>query len=86
MNILLTVGEQELNFAVDNAHINKLLNTMTATNKIAPFHNFLTSTVAPEDKDKLLPLIKDNALATLEIGGALLEETSPNLNITAKKL
>lgn len=83
--LTITVGDQDFNFKIDNAHINKFLNSIANNNKVAPMYNLLTSTVQPEQRQELEQLIKNNSLATLEIGGALMEEVTPELNITVKK-
>lgn len=84
--VQVTIAEQTITFDVSNQQVTTLLNNMQPTNKVAPFYNFLTSTVQLEDKEALLAIIKDDSLSTLELGGLVLGECSSNLEATAKKL
>ena len=82
--ITLTVGAAEFAFTLTAQDVTKYFNALTATNKVAPGHNLLTSTVLPEQKDALRPLLL-NPVMTMQLAGALLEEYTPDVEITVKK-
>lgn len=84
--IELTVNGEALNFEVSRESYNKLINTMTPNNKTGPMHNFLVATVTEEDKKKLTELLADMPGAEVSLGGALIEEYTPDLDVVAKKL
>lgn len=81
--IVLTIGAKDISFSPDVSTYNKYINEMSMTNKIAPAHNFLVRTVAAEDKEALLEIIALPG-ATLQVVGKLLEEYTPELEITVK--
>jgi hypothetical protein len=57
---------------------------MTQTNKIAPAHNLLSTSVKADQRDDL-KLYLVNPVTVIQIAGALLEEFSPDVEITVKK-
>lgn len=82
-SIVLTIAGSDISFSPDMATYNKYINEMSMTNKVAPAHNFLVRAVAAEDKESLLKIIERPG-ATLQIVGKLLEEYTPELEITVK--
>ena len=81
--ITLTIAGKDYRFTPDVQTYNKYINEMTMSNKIAPAHNFLSRTVMLDDKDDLLELLKRPG-AVLQIVGRLLDEYTPELEITVK--
>lgn len=80
----LDIGEAEFSFTLTAQDVTKYFNAMTPTNKVAPAHNLLTGTVKQEQKAALKELLA-NPLMTMQIAGALLEEYSPDVEVTVKK-
>ena len=74
-----------LNFDVGRDDYNKYINAVTAKDKIAPSHNFLTQTVVAEDAETLKKILADNPGAEVQLASALLEEYTPDLGIVVKK-
>ncbi len=81
--ITLTVDDQELVFIVRPVDHNTLIDAMTPTNKIAPMHNFVVRTVAPDSESALMDLLGPGV--AVQIATALLEEYTPKLEISVKK-
>lgn len=82
-SIVLNIAGTDISFKPDMATYNKYINEMSMSNKVAPAHNFLTRTVEAESKDALLKIMELPG-ATLQIVGKLLEEYTPELEITVK--
>jgi hypothetical protein len=82
--IALSVGATDFNFTLTAQDVTKYFNALTPTNKVAPGHNLLTSTVQADQKEALRPLLA-NPVMTMQIAGALLEEYSPDVEVTVKK-
>lgn len=82
--ISLTVNEQPLNFTVTLADYNKYINEMTLFNKIAPARNFLMRTVDADSKDALREVV-DLPGVGVQIASSILEEYTPDVNITVGK-
>lgn len=82
--ITLSVGAAEFQFDLAAQDMTKYFNAMTPTNKVAPAHNLLMTTVQAEQRDALRPLLA-NPMLTLQLAGALLEEYAPQVEITVKK-
>ncbi|WP_445357283.1 putative phage tail assembly chaperone [Microbulbifer sp. ANSA002] len=83
--IEVTAREKEFVFNVTRSDYNKYINSVTPNSKVAPSHNFLVNTVQAEDKSALVDLLKVSPGAEVQIAGAVLEEYTPDLGITAKK-
>ncbi|MDG9666726.1 putative phage tail assembly chaperone [Hahella sp. CR1] len=81
----VSAAGQDFSFNVTREAYNKYVNAVTPTNKIAPSHNFLVGTVAQEQRDALVKLIRDTPGAEVQLAGAVLEEYTPDLGIVAKK-
>ncbi|MNP58240.1 hypothetical protein D3C76_1531420 [compost metagenome] len=62
----------------------KYFNAMTPTNKVAPAHNLLVTTVQADQRAALRELL-GNPVLTMQVAGALLEEYSPDVEVTVKK-
>ncbi|WP_085694514.1 MULTISPECIES: putative phage tail assembly chaperone [unclassified Pseudomonas] len=82
--ITLEVGEQEFTFNLTPADVTKYFNALTQTNKVAPGHNLLMTTVLQEQKATLKPLL-GNPVMVMQIAGALLDEYAPNVEVIVKK-
>ncbi|CAD5379016.1 conserved hypothetical protein [Pseudomonas sp. OF001] len=82
--IVLIVGAAEFNFNIAAQDVTKYFNAMTPANKVAPAHNLLVTTVQADQRDALRPLL-GNPVLTMKLAGALLEEYSPDVEVTVKK-
>ncbi|MGV6475019.1 putative phage tail assembly chaperone [Azotobacter vinelandii] len=82
--IVLTIGTADFAFALSAQDVTKYFNAMTPTNKVSPAHNLLVTTVQADQKDALRGLL-GNPVLTMQIAGALLEEYSPDVEVTVKK-
>ncbi len=82
--ITLTIGEKDFNFTLGAAEVTKYFNAMTPSNKVSPAFNLLTTSVAQEERAALKELL-GNPLMTMQIAGTLLEEYSPDIEVTVKK-
>lgn len=82
--ITLTIGEQDFNFSLGAPEVTKYFNAMSPTNKVSPAFNLLTTSVAQEERAALKELLA-NPLMTMQVAGALLEEYSPDIEVTVKK-
>ncbi|GFM86102.1 hypothetical protein PSCICO_15010 [Pseudomonas cichorii] len=82
--ITLEIGVQEFKFNMTPEDVTKYFNSVGPTNKVAPAHNLLMTTVAQDEKAKLKPLL-ENPVTTMTIGGALLEEYAPKIDVIVKK-
>lgn len=76
----------EFKFTVKRDDYNKYINTTTPSNKVAPCHNFLMTTVADTQRATLKALLAEHAGSEVQLASAVLEEYTPDLGITAKKL
>jgi len=83
--IELTIDDKDLTFNVSVADYNNFVNTVgTAKSKIQVFHNFCAQTVTKDgEKDLMVILAKPGA--AMSIGSELIEQYTPDINITAKK-
>ncbi|WP_085691791.1 MULTISPECIES: putative phage tail assembly chaperone [unclassified Pseudomonas] len=82
--ITLEVAGQDFEFSMDPALMTKYINSLTPTNKVAPAHNLLMTSVNQEQKANLKPLLA-NPMTAIQIAGALIEEYSPTVEVTVKK-
>ncbi|WP_421547668.1 putative phage tail assembly chaperone [Pseudomonas sp. QD4] len=82
--ITLEIGETDFRFTLSPQDVTKYFNAMTATNKVAPSHNLLSTTVNQEQRAGLRELLA-NPVMTMQIAGALLEEYAPDVEIIVKK-
>lgn len=78
--IKLKIDGKPITFNVDAAAYDKYLNEMTPHNKIAPARNFLTRTVAAEDREALKALLEKPS-AGLQVASKLVEEFTPDIEI-----
>jgi len=83
-DITLEIGEQEFTFSLVPQDVTKYFNTVTPNNKVGPSHNLLSTTVLPDHKDALRPLLK-NPVLVMQLAGTLLEEYAPDVEIVVKK-
>jgi len=81
----VTVGEKTYCFEVTRESYNKYVNSLLPNSKVAPSHNFLVGTVQKDDEKALLELIKSAPGIEMDLVGAVLQEYTPDLAITAKK-
>lgn len=73
-------------FTVTTAGYNKYLDNMTPSNKVAPSHNFVVSSVdGDEQRKELGALLNETPGLALQLAGELVEEFAPEVNITLKK-
>lgn len=79
----LNVAGEDISFAPNVTAYNKYINEMSMSNKIAPAHNFLMRIVTPETKEALQALLERPG-AALQLAGKVLEEYTPELEITVK--
>ncbi len=82
--IILSVGDTEFQFDLAAQDMTKYFNAMTNTNKVAPAHNLLMTTVRAEQRDALRPQLA-NPMLTMQLAGMLLEEYAPDVEIAGKK-
>lgn len=82
-SIVLHIAGVDITFKPDMATYNKYINEVAMNNKVAPAHNFLVRTVEADSKEALLKFMEIPG-ATLQIVGKLLEEYTPELEITVK--
>lgn len=82
--IVITIGDADFAFNLTAQDVTKYFNALTPTNKVAPGHNLLTTTVQADQKEALRPLLA-NPVMTMQLAGALLEEYSPDVEVTVKK-
>ncbi|MFK8259683.1 putative phage tail assembly chaperone [Erwinia sp. AnSW2-5] len=82
-SIVLTIAGTDISFSPDMATYNKYINEMSMSNKVAPAHNFLIRIVEAGSKEALLKIMEQPG-ATLQIVGKVLEEYTPELEITVK--
>ena len=82
--ITLVVGEAEFTFDLTPQDVTKYFNALTQTNKVAPANNLLVSTVKQEQRAAMKPLLA-NPVTVMQLAGALLEEYSPDVEISVKK-
>jgi hypothetical protein len=78
--IKLKIDGKPMTFNVDVAAYDKYLNELTPNNKIAPARNFLTRTVAAEDREALKSLLEKPS-AGLQVATKLVEEFTPDIEI-----
>ena len=81
--IELAVAGKDVSFSPNITAYNKYINEITMGNKVAPAHNFLTRIVTDETKEALKELLEMPG-AALQIVGKVLEEYTPELEITVK--
>ncbi|RTX99335.1 hypothetical protein EJ576_13870 [Pseudomonas sp. C 49-2] len=82
--ITLEVGAKEFTFELTPQDVTKYFNAVTQTNKVAPANNLLVTTVKQEERATLKPML-GNPVFVMQLAGALLEEYSPDVEITVKK-
>ncbi|EOG7713432.1 putative phage tail assembly chaperone [Vibrio parahaemolyticus] len=83
--IILTVGEVDLEFNPTPAEYDEAQNTTMQGDISGAAHNFLMSCVSEESKDALREITKANPGAATQIYGAVLKEYTPKLTISVKK-
>ena len=83
-DITLEVGEAEFTFNLTPLDTTKYFNALTQTNKVGPANNLLVTTVKPEQRESLKPLMA-NPVTVMQLAGTLLEEYSPDVEIAVKK-
>ncbi|MDQ0982546.1 MULTISPECIES: putative phage tail assembly chaperone [Pseudomonas] len=82
--ITLEVGDKEFTFELTPQDVTKYFNAVTQTNKVAPANNLLVNTVKQEERATLKPML-GNPVLVMQLAGALLEEYSPDVEVTVKK-
>lgn len=78
--IKLKIDGKPVTFNVDAAAFDKYLNELTPNNKVAPARNFLTRTVATEDREALKSVLEKPG-AGLQVAAKLIEEFTPDIEI-----
>lgn len=88
-NIIKTVsveiGNHDFDFSVDRDDYDRLVNSITATNKTAPFHNFLIQSVHKDQKEMLGDLLRDSPSLEIELGSELMEQCKHKHKFSIKK-
>ncbi|MHB0817719.1 putative phage tail assembly chaperone [Stutzerimonas stutzeri] len=82
--IVITVGETDFTFTLTAQDMTKYFNALQPTNKVAPAHNLLTTTVQADQKEALRPLLVNPVMA-MNLAGTLIDEYSPDVEVTVKK-
>lgn len=82
--ITLELGDKEFTFTLTPQDVTKYFNAVTQTNKVAPANNMLATTVKQEQRATLKPLL-GNPVLVMQLAGALLDEYSPDIEVTVKK-
>ncbi|KAB0566596.1 hypothetical protein C9383_15895 [Pseudomonas palleroniana] len=82
--ITLEVGDKEFTFELTPQDVTKYFNAVTQTNKVAPANNLLVTAVAQDERASLKALL-GNPVLVMQLAGALLEEYSPDVEVTVKK-
>lgn len=82
--VTVTVGDDDIKFAVDLQDYNTFVNGMSGEDKVAPSHNFCMNSVVSEDEAKLKEHLKGWG-AALKIAGAIVQEVTGTVEISAKK-
>ena len=82
--ITLEVGDKEFTFELTPQDVTKYFNAVTQANKVAPANNLLVNTVKQEERATLKPML-GNPVLVMQLAGALLEEYSPDVEVTVKK-
>lgn len=81
--IHLAIAGADVSFVPNVTAYNKYINEITISNKISPAHNFLKRIVTAETKEALDKLLELPG-AALQITAKVMEEYSPELEITVK--
>jgi hypothetical protein len=81
--IEMKIAGKDVSFSPNVTAYNKYINEITMGNKVSPAHNFLVRIVTPETKEALTELL-ERAGAALQIVGKVLDEYTPELEITVK--
>lgn len=81
--IEMKIAGKDVSFSPNVTAYNKYINDITMGNKISPAHNFLVRIVTPETKEALTELLERPG-AALQIVGKVLDEYTPELEITVK--
>ena len=82
--IELEVNGSEIAFTVTPEDYNAYVNEMMPNSKVAPSHNFLVRTVAKENREALVDLLKIPGMA-INLAGAVVQEYVPEISIAVKK-
>ena len=82
--ITLGINGADYQFDVSREAYSKYINSIKPDSKIAPSHNFLTTTVNKAQKEQLSELLK-NPANTMAIASELIEAYTPDLDIVVKK-
>lgn len=81
--IELAIAGKDVSFVPNVTAYNKYINEITMNNKVSPAHNFLMRIVTPETKETLETILALPG-AALQVVGKVLEEYTPELEITVK--
>jgi hypothetical protein len=81
--IEMKIAGRDVSFSPNVTAYNKYINEITMGNKVSPAHNFLVRIVTPETKEALTELLERPG-AALQIVGKVLDEYTPELEITVK--
>lgn len=81
--IEMAIAGKDVSFTPNVTAYNKYINEITMGNKVSPAHNFLVRIVTPDTKEALQELLALPG-AALQIVGKVLEEYTPELEITVK--
>lgn len=82
--VVLTIGETDFSFTPTVQDHNNYMNEMMPNNKVAPMHQYLTRTVAPEQKEKLCGLLDSVPGLTSEVFGEVSTAAKCGITVTVK--
>lgn len=82
--ITLEIGDKSFTFDLTPQDVTKYFNSVAQNNKVAPANNLLVNTVKQEQRAALKPLLA-NPVMVMQLGGTLLEEYGPDVEIIVKK-
>lgn len=83
--IELEAGGKDFTFTVTRESYNRYINSITPANKVAPSHNFLMDCVNEDSRASLRELLENTPGAEVQMGGAVIEEYTPDLALVVKK-
>jgi hypothetical protein len=79
--VTLTANKTPLTFNVSTDNQKRLIDELTATNKVQPMNNFLARTIDKNCKEGLKPFLVQPTVV-MQLGEKLVEKVSPAIKIT----
>jgi hypothetical protein len=88
--IAISVGEAELQFAVDHDDLNRFINEQTPNDKVGPAYNLLSRTVTDESRDAFRAAVltedqKPKGIIVLQIAGVITQDLGGDVAVAIKK-